>query len=152
MPDDESPVNQEEQPVDSPAEEAIEEVSEETAAFEKLKERVEATVEDLGALRKKVTITIPREAIDERLEKQYKELSREAIVPGFRKGRAPRRLIEKRFGSEVSETITSDLLGNGYLAAIEKVNLKVLGDPLIWCRPKNPSKTEDAETVYPASN
>ncbi len=146
MPDDESPVNQEEQPVDSPAEEAIEEVSEETAAFEKLKERVEATVEDLGALRKKVTITIPREAIDERLEKQYKELSREAIVPGFRKGRAPRRLIEKRFGSEVSETITSDLLGNGYLAAIEKVNLKVLGDPLIWCRPKNPSKTEDAET------
>ncbi|MGB9625535.1 MAG: trigger factor [Phycisphaerae bacterium] len=139
-------MNQEEQPIESAAEETAEEISEEKAAFEKLKERVQATVEDLGTLRKKVTITIPREAIDERLEKQYSELSREAIVPGFRKGRAPRRLLEKRFGSEVSETITSDLLGSGYVAAIEKVKLKVLGDPLIWCRPKNPPKTEDAET------
>jgi trigger factor len=150
MPDEEPVANHEEpqlETVEAPVEEAGEEEKDEAKiAFEKLKERVEVTVEEIGTLRKKVTITIPREAIDERLEKQYSELSRDAIVPGFRKGRAPRRLLEKRFGSEVSETITSDLLGSGYLAAIEKVKLKALGDPLIWCKPKRPTKAEGAET------
>lgn len=147
MPDDESVANQDESQVESPVEEAGGETDETKVAFEKLKEQVEVAVEEIGTLRKKVTVTIPRAAIDERLEKQYTDLSRDATVPGFRKGRAPRRLLEKRFGSEVSETITSDLLGSGYLAAIEKVSLKVMGDPLIWCKPKKPVKAEGAEVA-----
>lgn len=119
---------------------ASEEVTEEKAAHDKLKESLDVVVEDLGALRKKVTVTVPREFIKERMEKQFGDLSRDAVVPGFRKGRAPRRLLEKRFGTEVSDTITSELLGTGYLAAVEKVDLKVLGDPLIYCKPKKAEK------------
>lgn len=125
---------------ESQVEGAAGDAGEEKADQDKLKERIEVSVEDLGALRKKLTITVPREVIDERKEKQYGDLSRDAVVPGFRKGRAPRRLLEKRFGLEVSETITSELLGSGYLAAIEKVDLKVLGDPLVYCTPKKPDK------------
>ena len=136
MPDEEALANPNEQQLETGSEAAETEVDEEKAKLEKLKEQLEVVVEDVGVLRKKVTITVPREAIDERLDEQYKELSREAVVPGFRKGRAPRRLLEKRFGGEVSETITSSMLGSGYMAAIEKANLKVLGDPLIWCTPK----------------
>lgn len=104
---------------------------------EKLKERVEVQTEDVGTLRKKLTVTVPRDLIDEQKNEQFGELKRDAVVPGFRKGRAPRRLLEKRFGSEVSETLVQQLVTNGYMAAVEKIDLKTLGDPLVWAREKN---------------
>lgn len=125
--------------------EAATEADEESSEMAELKEKLDVATEDVGPLRKRVTITVPREIIDEKLEKQYGDLRRDAIVPGFRKGRAPRRLLEKRFGHDVSETITSELLGTGYMAAIEKVGLKVLGDPLVWCKPKKPAAGESAD-------
>jgi trigger factor len=111
-----------------------EEKTEEKTDFEKLKEAIEVTSEDIGTLRKKLVFTIPRQTIDDRLDGQYGELSRDALVPGFRKGRAPRRLIEKRFGGEVNEQLVTQLVGNGFLAAVEKQSLKVIGDPEIWVK------------------
>lgn len=108
----------------------------EQSEIDKLKEEVQVTTEDVGTLRKKLIITVPREAIDRRLSEQYDELSHDATVPGFRKGRAPRRLIEKRFGHDVSDQIRTQLVGQAYLAATEKEDLKTLGDPMIWATPK----------------
>ncbi|MBP7934644.1 MAG: trigger factor [Phycisphaerae bacterium] len=103
---------------------------------DQLKEVIEVQVEDAGTLRKKLTVTIPRATIDEQSDEQYGELRREALVPGFRKGRAPRRLLEKRFGGEVKETLVQQLVLNGYMAATEKSDIKVLGDPLVWATEK----------------
>ncbi len=103
---------------------------------EQLKDAVDVQVEDLGSLRKKLTITVPRDSLDEQLNKQYDELRREAQVPGFRRGRAPRRLLEKRFGGEVSDTLVQQLVSAGYNAALDKAKLKAIGDPLVWAREK----------------
>lgn len=99
---------------------------------EQLKEKVGVKVEDVGPLRKKLTVAVPKDFISERLNEQYTELRRDAAVPGFRKGRAPRRLLEKRFGSEVGDTLVQQLVSSGYMAAVEKADLKVIGDPLVW--------------------
>ena len=61
------------------------------------------TIEDAGPCKKKITIEIVQEKIKKATDKQYDELGKEAIVPGFRKGRAPRRLLEKRFGKETNK-------------------------------------------------
>lgn len=113
------------------------EVEAEESLEEKLKEAVDVSVEDLGGLRKKLTITVPQDTITEQLDDQYQELRNEAMVPGFRKGRAPRRLLEKRFGNEVSDTLVQQLVGTGYMAAVDKTELKVIGDPLIWAKEKD---------------
>jgi trigger factor len=102
-----------------------------------LKKVVKVEVTDAGTLRKTVTVTVPRESLDLELDKDYKELISEAIVPGFRRGRAPRRLVEKRFGSEVGEQVQTRIVPNAYMAAIEKEDLKVLGDPMVWVKVKD---------------
>jgi len=109
-----------------------------------LKEVVQVDVEEVGTLRKKLTITIPRETLDEQVGDQYDDLRRDAMVPGFRKGRAPRRLLEKRFGNDVSETLVQQLVGTGYMVATEKLDLKVLGDPLVWV---SGDKEQEGETL-----
>ncbi|MDY6913395.1 MAG: trigger factor [Planctomycetota bacterium] len=86
-------------------------------------------VEDAGTLRKKLTLTIPRERIDSKLDEMFGELSRTAQVPGFRIGRAPRRLVEKRFGKEVGQDVRNALVGESIGGAIEKSELKTIGEP-----------------------
>jgi trigger factor len=115
---------------------------------DKLKEVIDVKVEDLASLRRKLTISVPRDTLDDQVKEQYDELRREAMVPGFRKGRAPRRLLEKRFGGEVSETLVQQLVSTGYLAAVDKTGLKVLGDPLIYV--KGEGESEVLEEVQPA--
>ena len=86
-------------------------------------------VEDAGTLKKKVTVTVPAEKIAAKREEMFGELSTSAQVPGFRIGRAPRRLLEKRFGKEVQRDVRNAILGDSLGKAIEKSELKVLGEP-----------------------
>ncbi len=89
------------------------------------------TVEDVAACRKKLTITFPREEIDQKFTARFTELEREALVPGFRPGRAPRRLIEKRFRDAVTEEVRVKLVAEGFEKAIEEQNLDVIGEPAV---------------------
>ena len=86
-------------------------------------------VEDVGPCKKKVIVEIPEETIKEAADEQYRELRREAVLPGFRKGRAPRRLLEKRFGKETGEQVKLKLLAEASEAAIKDRKLDVLTDP-----------------------
>jgi trigger factor len=87
------------------------------------------TVENAGASAKKVTVGIPGTRIASAIADQYKELKGQATVPGFRPGRVPARLIQKKFSKEVREQVTRNLLQESYQQAIDKNQLKVLGDP-----------------------
>ena len=87
------------------------------------------TIEDAGPCKKKVTIEIVQEKIAKAIDKQYEELGKEALVPGFRKGRAPRRLLEKRFGKETTEQIKLTLLDDASKSAIEENKLQTIGEP-----------------------
>ncbi len=87
------------------------------------------TIEDAGPATKKVSVEIPEQRIKDELTKQYKELRREAALPGFRVGHAPAKLIEKRFGNEVKEQVRRTLISESYQQAVEKNDLKVLGEP-----------------------
>jgi trigger factor len=86
-------------------------------------------IEDAGPCKRKVTVEVPEETVKNMADEQYRELRREAILPGFRKGRAPRRLLEKRFGKETSEQIKLKILAEASEAAIKDKKLDVLTDP-----------------------
>jgi FKBP-type peptidyl-prolyl cis-trans isomerase (trigger factor) len=68
-------------------------------AAQEAKSTTNVTVEDIGPCKKKITIEIPESKVKESLGKKYEDLRKEAVLPGFRKGRAPLRLLEKRFQS-----------------------------------------------------
>jgi trigger factor len=97
---------------------------------EEIKKEVQTRVEEIGTLRKRLSVTLPAKVIDEHLKHNFDELRQDAIVPGFRKGRAPLQLIQKRFGPEVRNSLKTSILAQSLLAAMEKEKLEVLGDPL----------------------
>lgn len=87
------------------------------------------TVEDAGPGAKKVSIEIPRERINQKIEEQFKELRSQAAIPGFRVGHAPRKLIEKRFSTDIKDQVRRALISESYEQALEKNSLQVLGEP-----------------------
>jgi len=94
---------------------------------EELKNNV--TIEEAGPCRKKVVVEVPEEAVKKAMDEQYENLRKDAVVPGFRKGRAPRRLLEKRFGKDTSEQVKLKLLAEASEAALKDNELDVLRDP-----------------------
>jgi trigger factor len=82
-----------------------------------------------GPCKKKVSVEVPAESISKALDVQYEDLRKNALVPGFRKGRAPRRLLEKRFGKESSLQVKLKLLADASEAALKDNNIDALGEP-----------------------
>lgn len=112
----------------------------------RLKETVIVEKEASGPLGLKLTITVPRDVLNERLTEELNELKKDAVVPGFRRGRAPMTLVEKRFAPDVSDQILSQILGGSYMAATERESLKTIGDPLIWVKSEEERVREDGES------
>jgi len=86
-------------------------------------------IQDAGAWQKKITVTIPRSEIDGELSKEFKDLRQSAEVPGFRKGHAPLKLVEKRFGSEVADQAKFRLLAKAFEQIDDAQDFEVLGEP-----------------------
>lgn len=95
------------------------------------------TVSDAGPSKKKIEIEIPAETIHNKLDEKYKELRRDAVLPGFRKGRAPLRLLEKRFGTDITKQVKLELMASASEAALKDNNISYLQDPDI-----DPDKVE----------
>lgn len=97
------------------------------AAEEKLEQKV--TVKDAGPARKLLTIEIPESRIQAKIEESYDHLRDDAVLPGFRRGRAPRRLLEKRFSTSVRGDVKGQIISESYSQAIEDEKLSVIGEP-----------------------
>jgi trigger factor len=86
-------------------------------------------IEDAGPATKKVSVEVPQELIATKLEEQFKQLRREAALPGFRPGHAPQKLIEKRFHNDVRDQVRRNVISESYEQAVSKNSLNVIGEP-----------------------
>lgn len=88
-------------------------------------------VEDVGPCRKRISVEIPAETVSDQVELAFGSVASEVSIPGFRKGHAPRRLVEKRFGGYVKDETRQRLVSKAYEDAVREHDLKILGQPPI---------------------
>ncbi|MGD0540253.1 MAG: trigger factor [Tepidisphaeraceae bacterium] len=86
-------------------------------------------IEDSGPATKKVFVEVPQELIASKLEEQFKQLRREAALPGFRPGHAPQKLVEKRFHNDVRDQVRRNVISESYEQAVSMHSLNVIGEP-----------------------
>ena len=92
---------------------------------------MEVNVETLEPCRKKVAITIGVEQIQEAFDKKYGELNDAVALPGFRPGRAPRSLLERRFSSRLGDEVKHDLVKEALESLVEDKQIEPLRAPEI---------------------
>ncbi len=107
---------------------------------------MQVTVEDVSGLTKKMTIVLPHDKVTPELEGAYGKLSSEVSIKGFRKGKVPRKVLEKNYGEKVKYDLAEKLIQDTYFDALGEVNIDAVVHPEI----KSQSFKDDGSFVYEA--
>jgi trigger factor len=90
---------------------------------------LDVAVDTVSTCQRRVKVTIPRADIDRYRDEAIGELMPTALLPGFRPGRAPRRLVSSRFKTELSDQIRSKLLTDAMTQVSEQQKLAPISEP-----------------------
>lgn len=91
-----------------------------------------STVEALDGNRVKVSVDIEAEEFEEKLDEAFRQLARQVRLPGFRPGKAPRRVLEARLGPQAARgEALSDAVPEYYAQAVVDHDVDVISPPEI---------------------
>ncbi|MDU8923564.1 trigger factor [Pasteurellaceae bacterium LIM206] len=87
------------------------------------------TIETTQGLERRVSITVPAETVETAVRDELKRVAKNARVDGFRKGKVPAQIIEKRFGASVRQDVLNDLLPRHFFDLMFKEKVNLAGRP-----------------------
>ncbi|HSB70282.1 MAG TPA: trigger factor [Candidatus Methylomirabilis sp.] len=92
---------------------------------------MKVTVEELSPSRRALHIELPPDRVAARLEATIRELSQKLQLPGFRKGKVPREIIQRRFEADVKEEVLRELIPDSYREALAQAALQPVSQPQV---------------------
>ena len=98
-------------------------------APEREKLNLEVKIDAPSACQRHITVTIPHDDVEKYFDNAFAELMPEAQVPGFRAGRAPRKLVEHRFRKDVRDQVKSNLLLDSMAQVSDDQKLAAISEP-----------------------
>jgi trigger factor len=91
---------------------------------------VKTSVETLDPTKVKLTVEVEPKRVKQAFDRAARELAKQVNLPGFRPGKAPRRLLEQRFGDGViAQTAMENSLSDFYVEALQEQELDVVSQP-----------------------
>ncbi len=87
------------------------------------------TVENLAPCKKLLRVELESKEVDEAFESMIKDFQREASLPGFRPGKAPRDMVAKRYEKDIQEEVKKKLIPDAYRKAVDEQKIDVVGYP-----------------------
>mgnify|MGYP002713450964 CR=1 FL=1 len=104
---------------------------------------MKTSVDKLSDTRVKLNVSVPFDELGPEIDQAYKAISQQVNIPGFRRGKAPRQLIDARFGrGPILEQVVNDMLPTRYETALAENDINPLGQPEI-----DITKIEDNDVV-----
>jgi trigger factor len=80
-------------------------------------------VEDISRTKKRLKLEIPAEVIDREYKEALGKLKQQVKIPGFRPGKAPENLIEKKYGEDIKADMLDRLVPRYYSQALKDASL-----------------------------
>ena len=108
---------------------------------------METTVEALEDNKVRLKVAVPASEFESAIDAAFRKLAREVRIPGFRPGKAPRRLLEAHFGKDVArEQALRDSVPDFYVRAVEAEDLDTIAPPELEIT----SGQEDGDVAFDA--
>jgi len=98
---------------------------------------MQVSVETSDGLEKRMTVTVAADKIESEVKSRLKSMQPNIKLQGFRPGKVPMSVVEKRFGGQVRQEVTGNLVNESYIDAIKQQDLKPAGMPRIEPHPEN---------------
>jgi len=92
---------------------------------------MKVAVEVLSQAEKKLTVDIPADEVDREMNDAYRKLQAGVKIDGFRMGKVPMSVLEKRYGSQLLEELSTKLIENSFPAAMKDHGITPVAAPRI---------------------
>lgn len=89
------------------------------------------SVEQTGALERRMEVSVPRERVEQAVDKRLQQVGRTAKLKGFRPGKAPLKVIRQQFGAQVRQEVVGDLMQSSFAEAVTQQKLSPATGPRI---------------------
>jgi trigger factor len=96
---------------------------------------MQATVETLSNLERRMTVSVPMKPIEEEVGQRLGRLARTVKMAGFRPGKVPMSLVQKNYGPQVFDEVISSTVERTFTEAVTENKLRVAGYPNIEQKP-----------------
>ncbi len=97
---------------------------------------MQVTVETTQGLERRVKVQVPENRVQGEVSKRLTNIAQSARLPGFRPGKAPMKVIARRYGKQVREEVVGEIVQSSFQDAIAQERLRPVGaptiDPLEW--------------------
>jgi trigger factor len=105
-------------------------------------------VETLDKLERKITLTLPVDAIKSEVDSRLKRLARTVKMDGFRPGKVPITVVAQRYGYSVHYEVMNDKVGEAFAQAANEAKLRVAGQPKITEKEQAPEGELAFDAVF----
>lgn len=92
---------------------------------------MQVSVENVGKLERKLTVSVPAERLESQVSERLRELSRNVRLKGFRPGKVPAKVIEQRYGAQVRNEAIGELIRSSFGEAVRQEKLRPAVAPAI---------------------
>ena len=92
---------------------------------------MQVSVEQTGALERRMEVSVPRERIEQAIDERLKRVGRTARLKGFRPGKAPLKVIRQQFGAQVRQEVLTEIMQSSFAEAITEQKLSPAAGPRI---------------------
>ena len=109
------------------------------------------SVTSAEGLERSMTVEVPADKIETEVQQRLKNMAGRVKVDGFRPGKVPFSVVQKRYGAQVREEVESELLRSSFYEALQQENLRPAGTPKIETGASKGDKLSYTATfeVYP---
>ncbi|MGI6621260.1 MAG: trigger factor [Bacillota bacterium] len=90
---------------------------------------MKVTTEKLEGSRIALEVECPSDVVEEALKSAYRRLVRRVTIPGFRRGKAPRSLVQRYYGAELFDEAVNEAVPQQYMKAVEETGIIPVDDP-----------------------
>lgn len=105
---------------------------------------MQSTVENLGALERRLVISIAKEQVQKEVDASLKRLSKTAKIHGFRPGKVPLKIIAQQYGAQIEQDALKDALQKEFREVIKDQSIKIAGYPRFENKSKKMLTTKKA--------
>lgn len=90
---------------------------------------MKVNMEVLSPIKRFLSVEVGSEQVGPKLEAAYQQYGRKASIPGFRKGKIPRSVLQLHFRKEIEEEVIRELIAEAYLEAAKETEIRPVGPP-----------------------
>jgi trigger factor len=97
---------------------------------------MQVSVENTGALERRLTVQVPGEEIQDKVDSKLKELTKSVRIKGFRPGRVPLSVVRQRYGKQVRLDVVNETMQRSLQQALREQDLRPAAPPVVEAEPK----------------